>query len=27
VRLEPVDIEAVNNEMVLKLQPIAGKSH
>ena len=27
LRLEPVDIEAANNEMVLKLQPIAGKSH
>ncbi len=27
VRLEPVDIRAGNNEMVLKLRPIAGKSH
>jgi len=27
LRLEPVDIRAGNNELVLKLQPIAGKSH
>lgn len=26
VRLEPVDIEAANNKMIIKLRPIAGKS-
>ena len=27
LRMEPLDIKAGNNEMILKLQPIAGKSH
>ena len=27
VRMDPVDIKAGNNEMIVKLQPIAGKSH
>ena len=27
LHMEPVDIKAGNNEMILKLQPIAGKSH